>query len=95
MTTSVSLTTFVGKRSCGCRWRGRSGWLAVVPEVADGPLAVLGHRRGDVAVVEQRGVGAEALLAHELLVVEPPTRPRLAGRRCWVCRFGGMLPIAW
>ena len=39
-------------------------------EVADAPLAVLRDGRGDVAVVEQAGVAAEALLAHELLVVE-------------------------
>ena len=39
-------------------------------QVADAPVAVLGDRRGDVAVVEQAGVGAEPLLAHQLLVVE-------------------------
>ena len=53
-------------------------------QVADAPLAVLGDRRGDVAVVEQAGVAAEALLAHQLLVVEladlaPPGRPPVLG----------------
>src|SRR5699024_1057826 len=36
-----------------------------VPDLARADLA------RDLAVVEQRGVGGEALLAHELLVVEP------------------------
>ncbi len=39
-------------------------------EVTDAPLAVVRHRGGDVAVVEQGGVRGEALLPHELLVVE-------------------------
>ena len=46
-------------------------------QVADRPLAGVGDRRRDVAVVEQRRVGREALLPHQLLVVEralPSTR---------------------
>ena len=39
-------------------------------EVPDGPLPRTDHGRGDVAVVEQGGVGGEPLLTHQLLVVE-------------------------
>ena len=58
------------RASCGFRCLGSSGWLGVSREVAQVPLAHLVDGRGDVAVVEQRGVGEEALLAHELLEVQ-------------------------
>ena len=50
-------------------------------------------RRRQVAVVEQRGVRREALLPHQLLVGELACAAP-AGRRCWVCRFGGIEPVA-
>ena len=81
MTTSVPLTSLAAKRSWSLRWRGTSGWFGVVER---SPIA---HCRApaiveDVAVVEQGGVRGEALLAHELLVVELPTLP--APRRATV-----------
>ena len=57
-------------------------------------------RRRDVAVVEQRAVGAEALLTHELLVVElarpAPRRGGGAGCAAWAgcCRPPGSAPWA-
>ncbi len=44
-------------------------------QVADRPRAGVGDRRRDVAVVEQRRVGREALLPHQLLVVEGALLP--------------------
>ncbi len=49
-------------------------------QVTDLPFARIGDRRRDVAVVEQRRVGREALLTHQLLVIEAallPARRRL------------------
>ena len=52
-------------------------------EVGQLPGLAVDDRRRDAAVVEQRGVGGEALLPHQLLVAERALRRR--GTRCAGC----------
>jgi hypothetical protein len=47
--------------------------------VGQGPGSRVDDRRRDLPVVEQRGVGEEALLAHQLLVVERAVRLPVLG----------------
>ena len=64
-------------------------------EVADRPLPGAGDRGGDVAVVEQGGVRGEALLAHELLVVEaPPPACPAPGDGAGCAAWAGCCPAA-
>ena len=58
--------------SCSSRWRGVSGWLGARPGRAAPTASHVDDRRRDAAVVEQRRVGGEALLPHQLLVVQVP-----------------------
>ena len=48
-------------------------------DVAGGPRRGVDQRRRDAPVVEQRGVRGEALLAHQLLVVEPAVGTAVLG----------------
>ena len=67
------------RRSCSLRCRGLSGWLGVRVWSGSSQTSTADDRRRHAAVVEQRGVGGEALLAHQLLVVEPARRGPGAG----------------
>ena len=91
---SVALAA-ASNRSCRRRCRGTSGWFGVVDRSPIDHTRRVDDRRRDVAVVEQRRVGREALLAHQLLVVERALLTARRRPRCWVCRLGGTLPIRW